>query len=928
MASKPKTRSTTATAAKDVEALEDATASSDGADMLGEANVEEEENPNDLIEAVCDVIRNDIQNEIDAAQFIAIEVDETTDVTNKAQISVILRYVFNAEVKEAFMGFDDVSDDRRAAAISEYILRVLEKHKCVEKLVAQTYDGAAVMASELNGVQAKIKEKVPEAIFTHCYAHKLNLVLLHSAKCIPECKVFFKTVEGLGAFFSKSTKRTHLMDNVIKQRLPRAAATRWSSNSRLLQTISLYYSDLRELFHIINEHPENWDNDTLMMATGFDRWLSKASTCFFIMAYEGIFHQTDALFRVLQNKVMDIGFCCEKIRETLQTVEHIRQDFDGFYERFEQKCAGLGLTDNARGNQSQRDERKRMFYNILDNVSVQMKARFDHFDELAFVSLVNCTQFDKMANHFDDAKLSSLAKYARFFDLVRLKTDLIGLYGSQTLRNECKTPGQLLRFLAQNDLTQTIPEVTKLLHLILTIPATTASVERSFSALKRLKTYSRNKTDQGRLSSLATISIERERLVKLQRNKEAFYDKVTDLFAQKERRVELIYNQCLTSPEPHRTSLKIILNELRGFRQEIKAEFAKTNKRLDEAESRIEGNETKLQDIEEAVSAMLRVQEQLQEKLIDQECRSTRENIRIYGIPEGAEGSARGMVVFIENLLRENLGIPVTTEMHIERAHRALGPQPPPNAKPRSIIVRFQSYRMKEEVIRLAWQKKGFSLDNHKISLDHDYAPAILSKRKEYAEARHTLKENKIRFQTLYPARLRVHYDGGQVTYETVEEATADMASRGLPVKVIEKPTSLWERIQRGAWQTARPRRATSAGRTRSFNEKLQMFRRSSDNTGNEKEGERTIMAVVIVEGPATHSELEAFPQTCYRLDTSTMAEQLENQTLEQLKRLEVEKQQEIKNGQKAVQVKEKELSEAQKAVLSNEVELKDIDPV
>ncbi|KAK7893485.1 hypothetical protein WMY93_022637 [Mugilogobius chulae] len=146
-----------------------------------------------------------------------------------------------------------------------------------------------------------------------------------------------------------------------------------------------------------------------------------------------------------------------------------------------------------------------------------------------------------MANHFDDAKLSSLAKYARFFDLVRLKTDLIGLYGSQTLRNECKTPGQLLRFLAQNDLTQTIPEVTKLLHLILTIPATTASVERSFSALKRLKTYSRNKTDQGRLSSLATISIERERLVKLQRNKEAFYDKVTDLFAQKERRVELIY---------------------------------------------------------------------------------------------------------------------------------------------------------------------------------------------------------------------------------------------------------------------------------------------------------------------------------------------------------------------------------------------------
>ena len=135
------------------------------------------------------------------------------------------------------------------------------------------------MASELNGVQAKIKEKVPEAMFTCCYAHKMNMVLLHSAKCMPVCRVFFKTAEGLGAFFNKSTKRTHLLDDVVKRRLPRAAPTRWSSNSRLL-TISMHQNDLRTLFHIIMENPDSWDNDTLMMAAGYDRWLSKASTCF------------------------------------------------------------------------------------------------------------------------------------------------------------------------------------------------------------------------------------------------------------------------------------------------------------------------------------------------------------------------------------------------------------------------------------------------------------------------------------------------------------------------------------------------------------------------------------------------------------------------------------------------------------------------
>ena len=190
---------------------------------------------------MAEVIRTDIRKDINKAFFVAVEVDETTDVTQKAQISVIFCFVCAASyiVKEAFLGFNEVSDDRRASAIAQYNLGILQKFNSVEKLVTQTYDGASVMSSELNGVQAKIKEDVPEAMFLHCYPLKLNLVLLHSAKCMPECKAFFKTLEGLSAFSSKSTKRTHLLDNVVRRRLPRASSTRLSSNSRVLQTVSM-----------------------------------------------------------------------------------------------------------------------------------------------------------------------------------------------------------------------------------------------------------------------------------------------------------------------------------------------------------------------------------------------------------------------------------------------------------------------------------------------------------------------------------------------------------------------------------------------------------------------------------------------------------------------------------------------------------------
>lgn len=75
-------------------------------------------------------VLNNIKNEISAALFVAVEVDETTDVTNQAQISVTLCYVTKMEADcevEVFLGFDDVSEDRCASAITEYVLGLLEK---------------------------------------------------------------------------------------------------------------------------------------------------------------------------------------------------------------------------------------------------------------------------------------------------------------------------------------------------------------------------------------------------------------------------------------------------------------------------------------------------------------------------------------------------------------------------------------------------------------------------------------------------------------------------------------------------------------------------------------------------------------------------------------------------------------------------------
>ena len=69
--------------------------------------------------------------------------------------------------------------------ISKKILECLSKSPVSLNSInirGQAYDGAAVMSSEIAGVQAKIKETAPLAIFTHCFSHCLNLSIAATSK--------------------------------------------------------------------------------------------------------------------------------------------------------------------------------------------------------------------------------------------------------------------------------------------------------------------------------------------------------------------------------------------------------------------------------------------------------------------------------------------------------------------------------------------------------------------------------------------------------------------------------------------------------------------------------------------------------------------------------------------------------------------------
>ena len=67
----------------------------------------------------------------------------------------------------------------------------------------------------------------------------------------------------------------------------------------------------------------------------------------------------------------------------------------------------------------------------------------------------------------------------------------------------------MFKLLKEKDILMMLPEFSKVLKIYSVLPISSCEAERSFSALKRLKTYLRSKMGQNRLSSLALMHLER-----------------------------------------------------------------------------------------------------------------------------------------------------------------------------------------------------------------------------------------------------------------------------------------------------------------------------------------------------------------------------------------------------------------------------------
>ena len=129
-------------------------------------------------------------------------VDESKDISKQEQMSVVLCYIQRSDVYEHFIGFIHVSQ-LDAALLCKYICDTLAFFDLsLDNCISQSYNGASVMSGSCTGVQSCIKEFAPQAVYIHCHAHRLNLVLVDCVKATLYAGDFFASLESIHVFMS------------------------------------------------------------------------------------------------------------------------------------------------------------------------------------------------------------------------------------------------------------------------------------------------------------------------------------------------------------------------------------------------------------------------------------------------------------------------------------------------------------------------------------------------------------------------------------------------------------------------------------------------------------------------------------------------------------------------------------------------------
>ena len=407
----------------------------------------------------------------------------------------------------------------------------------------QCYDGASNMSGSKRGLAVQIQAKESRAVLTHCYGHALNLAVGDTIKQSKLCRDSMDTAFEISKLIRFSPKRNAAFDR-IKVEVPadeegytmgiRAfCPTRWTMRGDAIASIIENYGVLKQLWDESLE--TKLEPDIKGRIIGVKAQMSQYQLVFGLLLCKKILLITDNLSKTLQKESLSAGEGQELAKLTLQSLKNMRStdSFDLFFSLVEKVRHQTGCEEpvlpwkqkapkhlevgSSEGfhSASIQEYYRQLYFEALDLVITGIT---DHFDQPGYILYKNLEGLlVKSANNAscDDCLNEVVSFYRDDFNPTELTTQLklLGTHFSGQ-NSESVTFQDCLQYLQSlSDARRSFySEVCVLVRLILVMPATNAVSERSFSSMKRLKSYLRSTMNQSRLNHVMILHLNKEKV--------------------------------------------------------------------------------------------------------------------------------------------------------------------------------------------------------------------------------------------------------------------------------------------------------------------------------------------------------------------------------------------------------------------------------
>lgn len=489
----------------------------------------------EFIDVMSKRVLQEILKEIKQARYFSLIIDSTPDASHTDQLAVALRYVSLSKAcanERLVQLLPNVS--HKAIGMEEAALNLLKELELdLKNCRGQSYDNASNMSGVYSGLQSRIREKNDLADFVPCTAHSLNLAGCFAAeKACTEATVFFSFVQGLYSFFSSSTHRWDLLREHVKRRneeklktehrflmLKSLSETRWSARADALKAQVTSRKEIKSaLEDLIDDKTQT--PDTRVTAEGFLKTLGNFQTTLLTVIWDEILQRVDKTSETLQKEELDLLGATVELQTLSLFLHEKRNNFHDYeakalqladvpepsYEKIRKKKV---FSDEKRDSDFEKmtpRERFRtgVFLPIIDNLTTQLELRRDCYEALNARFQIFRNLHEKKEQDVTNEAKNLAQSYPQDIDEEQFVQECqqFKLYmkvGKITRTRDIYT------YIKKNNLESTFPNLEVAMRIYLTIPVTNCTAERSFSALKRIKTEMRSTMENKKLNSLMLL---------------------------------------------------------------------------------------------------------------------------------------------------------------------------------------------------------------------------------------------------------------------------------------------------------------------------------------------------------------------------------------------------------------------------------------